>query len=462
MRFDQQFIKSVIQDALFWGQDLSDFKGVRIDSREIVPGEIFVALKGDKVDGHDYISDAIKKGAVGLIISKEKEKDLQKLDSSIVKKLFIVAVPNTREALIKLACAWRKAFEYPVVGITGSIGKTTTKEILSNILKLNNTPFIASEGNQNTEIGLAVNILRMRAEHKVAIFEMGVNKRGEMAILANMVRPTTALITTVGHSHMEGLGSITDIAAEKRDIFKYFNENNIGIANGDQPILANVSYNHPIVKFGYKMTNQVQARKIQINSDNINFILKLYKDKYKISLNTNHEGRIINSLAAASIAYLLDIPSDVIVKGLQTNVSILGRFEPAKLKTTRGFLINDCYNASPESMKAALLAFEKLESKGEKIAVLGDMLELGINSPFWHRQLGRFLRKVPSLNHVLFVGNMVQWAKDTIPVGLSFEYAPDWQMALDSLKNRLKGETVILIKGSRGVELDKLVSHLAE
>ena len=135
-------------------------------------------------------------------------------------------------------------------------------------------------------------MLQMKPEHQVAIFEMGVSKRGEMARMAALVKPTTAIITAIGHSHMEGLGSLTDIAAEKREIFKYFKESNIGIINGDMPILANISYNHPIVKFGCKTTNQVQARKIQSNNTHTHFILKLYKDRFKIILDTNHSGRV--------------------------------------------------------------------------------------------------------------------------------------------------------------------------
>lgn len=437
MLFNRQFISSVIPEAKFLGTQMQDFIGAALDSRQLKKGELFVALKGNRVDGHDFIQEAISKGAAGLIISQDKESVLKALNAETLKKLFIILVPNTREALIQLATAWRAQFSIPVIGITGSIGKTSTKEMLANIVRLSGMNSLVSEGNQNTALGLSISILRMTEAHQVAIFEMGVSKRGEMARMAALVQPTNAIITAIGHSHMEGLGSLADIANEKRDIFKYFKENNIGIINGDMPILATISYNHPIVKFGCKTTNQVQARKIQSNNTHTHFILKLYKERYKIILDTNHSGRVFNALAAAAAAYLLNISSDIIVKGIQMPLSISGRFEPTKLKAAKGILINDCYNASPESMKAALLAFEKLESKGQKIAVLGDMLELGVNSPFWHRQLGRFLRKVPSLNHVVLVGDLVKWTKATVPVGITFEHVPTWQEATDVLKKRL-------------------------
>ena len=462
MRFNQQFISSVVPEARFLGTPIQNFSGVAIDSRLIAKGELFVAIKGNHADGHDFIKEAIKKGAAGLIIQQDKENLLQKLDAAERKNLFIILVAKPQAALIQIATAWRAQVTIPIVGITGSIGKTSTKEMLANILKIQGKNYLASQGNQNTPLGVAINILRLRPEHEIALFEMGVNKRGEMARMAELVKPTTAVITTIGHSHMEGLGSLADIANEKRDIFKYFKEDNIGVVNGDIQILAQISYKHPIVKFGCKTTNQVQARKIQSNTTQTTFVLKLYKERYKITLDTNHIGRVFNAIACAAAAYLLEIDSESIVKGIQVPLSIKGRFEQTKLKKEKGILINDCYNASPESMKAALLAFEKVESKGQKIAVLGDMLELGVNSPFWHRQLGRFLRKVPSLNHVVLVGDMVKWTTATVPVGISFEHVPTWKEAIDVVKKRLDREAAILVKASSSINLSNLVTELTE
>ena len=371
-------------------------------------------------------------------------------------------VPDTKAALIKLATAWRSFFTIPIIGITGSIGKTTTKEMLANILRLHGMKCTVSQGNQNTAIGVAMNILRIKADDTVGIFEMGISKRGEMAHMAEIAKPTCGIITTIGHSHMEGLGSLGDIANEKRDIFKFFKPENIGIINGDLPLLATISYNHPVVKCGLKTTNQVQGRKIQTNNHRTTFVLKLYKERLKISLDTNHTGRVMSALACAAAAYLLNVPSETIVAGIEKQLTISGRFESTKLKAAKGILINDCYNASPESMKAALLAFEKVESKGQKIAVLGDMLELGVNTPFWHRQLGRLLRKVPSLNHVVLVGDHVKWTKATVPMGITYEHVPSWKEAIDALKKRLDREAAVLVKASNGMQLSKLVVELTE
>ena len=287
-----------------------------------------------------------------------------------------------------------------------------------------------------------------------------------MAERAALLKPTIALVTGIGHSHMEGLGSLTDIACEKRDIFKYFTESSVGIVNGDLPILSQVAYKHPVVKFGTKTSNQIQIRKMHVGDNQITFVLKIYKDKQSITLSHTHHGMVYNATAAATLAYLLDIPIKTIIDGIQIPVNVAGRFERRFLPAKKGFIINDCYGANPESTKSSLLAFNALTTKAKKILVFGDMLELGANSPFWHRQLGRFLRKISSLQHVILVGKLVNWTKRTLPINLTSDIVPSWKEAVDLLNKRLthhseSDELAILVKGSRGVELDRLVEALS-
>lgn len=462
MRFNREFIKTVLPEALFFGADFPQEVSFTVDSRALAQGDVFIALKGAKADGHDFVVEAVKNGAAGLIINNSQQECLQKLGKEVKDKLAIAVVPDTYAALLALASGWRKQFNYPVVGITGSVGKTSTKELLVHIMKLAGKKCLSSVGNKNWVVPLALAALKMRPDHDVAVFEMGISRRGEMARMAELIRPTTAIITTIGHSHMEGLGSISDIASEKRDIFKYFKEDSIGIINGDQPLLATIAYTHPIIKFGCKMTNQLQARKIQAHGAQTHLVFKLYRERFKITMPTNHSGPVMNGLAAAAAAHVIGISSDIIVKGLQTYAPMEGRFLKRTIKAQKGVLIDDCYNASPESMKAALLAFEKLEEKGQKIAVLGDMLELGVNAPFWHRQLGRFLRKVPSVHHVVFVGDNVKWAQKTMPAYVTCDIVPNWQAAVECLEKRLDKEAVVLVKGSRSIGLDNLVREVAE
>lgn len=462
MRLDEHFFKNALQEVAIVQNNFPEDMSFCIDTRKLEKGDIFVALTGAVQDGHEFIEDAVKKGAAGLIIAQAKKNCLKTISEKILSALLVVIVPDTRVALIRLAAAWRSEFKYPVVCITGSVGKTSTKETLCNIFDVYGKHYVASAGNHNTVLGLALSILHMRPEHEMAIFELGINKRGEMKELVALAKPTIALITCIGHAHMEGLGSICDIAAEKRDIFSLFKEDNIGIINGDQPLLAHVSYSHPVVKFGSKTTNQIQARKVQQGSDCVSFILKLYGRKFKILLKTNHNGAVYNTLAAVALAHLLKIPTETIITAIQMPLVVAGRFEHRSLKAGNGIMINDCYNASPESMKAALLALQKIETPAQKIAILGDMGELGINSPFWHRQLGRFLRKVPSLGRVILVGSLVEWTKKTIPVNLPIDHVANWQEAVKLLETRPPNDSLILVKGSRAMGLDNLVTTLTK
>lgn len=461
MRFDQVFLKGVIPDIEIISEIFPQEISFAVDSRQVKAGDVFVALSGAKTDGHNFIGDALENGAAGLLIASTKKHLLEPYKAQL-KNALVMAVENPTTALLKLATAWRAQFSYHVVGITGSVGKTSTKEIIRTILKGSGIECVATVSSQNTRIGIAINIFKMRSHHKVAIFEMGISRRGEMMELVRLVRPTTAIITGIGHAHMEGLGSLSDIAVEKRDIFKFFTEQSIGIINGDQTILSNVAYTHPVIKFGSKTTNQVQARKVNINGQSTTFVLKLYKEKHRITIAHAHEGSVFNALAATAVCYLLQVPSAAIIKGLQVSTQVTGRFESRPLTHFQGSLIHDCFNANPESMKAALLAFQKIETGAQKIAVLGDMLELGINAPFWHRQLGRFLRKVPSLNHLILVGDMTKWTQKTVPVTVSVDWVATWQEAAAKLESHLQKETVVLVKGSRGVALDKLVDTFTQ
>lgn len=458
MRFDKSFITKTLPEMSIAFGHFPEDATFSIDSRDVKAGDIFIALKGVDRDGHEFVIEAFKKGAAGAIIAESKKEILQKLKELDNKLVLLVRDPL--EALVQLAAAWRLQFNYPVIAITGSVGKTSTKEILSQIMSHAGKKYLVSNGNQNTRIGLALNMLRMRANHELAIFEVGISKRGEMAELAHLLRPTSAAITNIGHQHMDGLGSLNDIALEKRDVFKYFIENSIGIINGDQPILAHVSYQHPVIKFGSKTTNQIQARKMRVSGSNISFVLKIYKKKYSIVLDHPHVGAVFNVLTATAAAHWLGVSDEIIIKAIQKPCVVAGRFEERLVNDNRGTLINDCYNANPESMKAALLAFQQIETKSPKIAILGDMLGLGVNSPFWHRQVGRFLRKVPSLSKVILVGNLVSWIKKTAPVGLRVEVVTSWQEAIQKIESELEAKPSILVKGSRAIGLENLVSML--
>jgi UDP-N-acetylmuramoyl-tripeptide--D-alanyl-D-alanine ligase len=464
MCFNEHFLRGVVPAASFIANAFPEDARFSVDTRTLQPGDLFVALKGERVDGHDFLANALKAGAAGLIIDADKEALLKKCDAHLLKNKLIVTVPDTLDALCRLAAAWRQQFTMPVVAITGSVGKTTTKELVAEIVRAQGKKCLVSHANQNTKIGAALNLLLMRPEHDCAVFEVGINERGEMKEIADIVRPTMGCITYIGHSHMEGLGSLAGVAAEKRSLFHYFSPDNIGVINGDQQLLTAVSYPHPIVKFGLKSTNQIQARKVAIEDDHISCIIKLYQQKFPMTFEHMHTGMLNNALAAASIAYLLGVPSSIIIDTIKKPMIVDGRFEQRALKKYKGTLINDAYNANPESMKAALLTFSRLITPAKKIVVVGDMLELGQNSPFWHRQLGRILRKMSANHEIVLVGSLVQWTKKALPVGAKVDAVATWQEVIPVLESKLQKnpESMILVKASHGVGLQKVADALAE
>lgn len=459
MHFDEHFIRRAIPEVSLKYVNIPSDVTFSIDSRTVQKGQIFVALEGKHHDGHSFLKEVIERGVCGIMIAHSKQTLLASLDPALLENVTIITVPDTKQALITLATQWRNQFNYPVVAITGSVGKTTTKTLLSTLCTRAGIAHVASYGNQNTFIGLSLNMLNMRAHHQAAIFEIGISGCNEMAHKAQMVKPTTALITNIGHAHMEGIGSLADIAQQKRAIFSHFTPENVGVVNGDFPLLANISYKHPIVKFGLKTTNQIQARKVRYTADNtLQCILKIYGKKYTITLPTNHRGAINNILAATAMAYLLKIPEDIIISTIQESITIEGRFEKKALKKGNGLVIHDCYNANPESMKCALEAFEHIDTPAQKIAVLGDMLELGIDSDYWHRQIGRFMTKAPSVRTLVLVGSKVKELQKALPVGLTVHLVPSWQEAVDYLQHALPDNALILVKGSRGMQLQNVVN----
>ncbi|MBD3273384.1 UDP-N-acetylmuramoyl-tripeptide--D-alanyl-D-alanine ligase [Candidatus Dependentiae bacterium] len=472
MTYDLYFFKNALPNAKIktYKKDSNNFfsekkiKGFCIDSRKIQKEELFIALSGQRVDGHYYIEDVLLNGAIGLIIQKDKINLLNKINEKVLNGKIVIIVDDTLDALKQLAKNWRKGFKFPIIGITGSVGKTTTKQLLASIFKTAKISAFISFKNQNTVIGLSLNILKMRKEHKFAVFEMGISHKGEMEELANILRPDIGVITYICNAHTKGLGNLKEIINEKQKIFKYFKSDNVGIIWGDKSFLDSYYYDFPIITFGLKTKNHIQARMIKnVDSNFTKFNLKIYFKKYPVTIKSNHLGFINNILAASSIATFLKIETKFIIQGIQNYKDFEGRFERRKIKNNKGILINDSYNASPESMKAALKAFSALKNEGKKIAVLGDMLELGEKEVFWHRQIGRILSKNLDLNKIILVGKLAENIAKTMPAILKGRTTKvkDWKAAKELLDEMLlESNNQILLKASRGIGLDNIIKDL--
>ncbi|MFC1894640.1 UDP-N-acetylmuramoyl-tripeptide--D-alanyl-D-alanine ligase [Candidatus Dependentiae bacterium] len=474
MHFSQYFLKAALPDSSFEYINCSNFFlenkicGCSIDSRTIKKDELFIAIEGENFDGHDFLALALKNGASALVIKKDKKEKVDKIPQKLLLGKLLIFVDDTLQALIELAKKWRQEFDYPVVGITGSIGKTTTKEILSRILIAAKLCAYISFKNQNNIIGLCLNILKMSNKYNFAVFELGINGVGEMEKLVDILRPKNALITSINNAHTKGLGNLIGIAKEKKKIFKFFSQDNIGVVNGDQTLL-DLFYNFPVIRFGKKIKNHVQARRIRFlydekkNKSFLSFILKIYSKQKLVLLKSNHIGFINNSLAASAMATLLGVSFNDIVTGLQDYDGFENRFEYKKLKNNSGIIISDCYNACPESMKAALLAFAQLKNKGKKIAILGNMLELGKREVFWHKQVGRILGKIEDLTDLILVGKLAKHIFKTAPLDIKITTCLNWIEAKNHLDDLLKNDSsldsLILAKASRGMKLDNLVKN---
>jgi len=439
------------------------------DSRLINSGDIFCALQGSRVNGHDFVTEAVRKGARALIIDREHIDTVKTIIKKEGKDTTVLVVRDTLQALIELAKNWRQRFTYPVVAITGSLGKTTTKEIVRSIIDCAGKKACITRGNQNSIIGVCLSVLRMREDHEIAVFECGVNHQGEMSVIADIARPTLGLITNIFHAHLKGLGSLRDIAREKRAIFSHFEPNHIGIICGDDPVLAKSYYHHPVVRFGHKVKNQVQARRMKIDTrDGIHFttsfFFKMYGRIAEVKLEGNHPSVVNCALAAAAIGYYLELPFEAIVKGMSSFKGYEQRFEFKKLKNGAGTLINDCYNANPESMRAALLTVHSMKPKGIKIAVLGDMLELGEKEVFWHRQMGRALCRAMSIHTTILVGPLSKEFMTTAPLTMKCIPVATWQEGLKELEKLLKKEkdALVLMKASHAVGLSHIVDAVTE
>jgi len=437
---------------------------VSFDSRTVQPGDFFIALKGPSFDGHNFVAQALAKGACGALIHKKLADCVPLKDQTLIDEKLFIVVPDTLKAFVDLAKAWRKTLTCPVIGITGSIGKTSTKEMLRSIVQQAGLDTYVSFKNYNNIFGLCYNILRIPAKSKAVILEVGINEKGEMQELADILRPTIGLITCIAHSHLAGFNnSMHVLAEEKRRLFTYFTPQDIGIVFGDQPQLTNLCYPHPVSRFGFRAKNYVQARKITIIAHpdgtlRTQFLLKWYGNRAPVSLKTNHAGFVQNALAASTVAYFLHIPFAKVVQGLEKYEGVESRFELKKLTSGKGIIFDDCYNANPESMKAALQAFAQVPQKGIKVAILGDMLELGNKEIYWHRHIGRFISKYIEIDRIILVGALSQSMTRTLPENIGVDVVNNWEEAKKQLDIILSGQdAMVLVKASHGMHLQKLV-----
>lgn len=439
-------ILKVVPNSKIISVGKSDYNNIKVDSRSIQSGDLFLPLIGEKSDGHDYIDQAISNGATVLIVNDNK-KHLSPTDR------LVISVPDTFKALDLAARHVRNNYKGTVVGITGSVGKTTTKEMLRLILESRGG--YVSPGNQNSIVGLRLSLLGLLPEYKFAALEMGISEPGDIEDKVSVGKPDIAVITKIAHLHVQGLGGLRKIAEEKAKIFSSFSDDNVGIIPGDQEGLFK-PFSFKTVKFGLKEQSDFRA----INIHGTNFILVKGDQRVNVSLACENPSFIENALAAASVASCLGLSLDDIAEGLARFKSAERRFQRKKICLGFGELIDDTYNAGPESMKASIEAFKNLAvPNNNKIMVLGDMLELGERAGYWHRQLVKYINN-SFVDHLVLVGEEMSKLRGLLTC--SVIYAKTWKEARVEVEKLLKPNTFMLVKASRGIGLNNLVDSLAE
>ncbi|MFV0467150.1 MAG: UDP-N-acetylmuramoyl-tripeptide--D-alanyl-D-alanine ligase [Lachnospiraceae bacterium] len=385
---------TAICNGSFYGDPMQKDKtieGVVIDSRQVREGYLFIAIPGERVDGHDFISEVFDSGAMAVISEK-------RLDN--VNDPYIV-VESSTTAMAKLASFYRSQLNIPIVGITGSVGKTSTKEMIASVLK-ENFQVHKTSGNFNNEIGLPLTIFGIREEHEVAVLEMGISNFGEMTRLSEIASPNIVVITNIGYSHLEFLHDRDGVLKAKSEIFAHMDPDGTVILNGDDDKLRQIKEtpSRETVFYGLKEGNAFVSDIENKGMGGMSMTMHLFDETAKIQIPIPGKHNIYNALAAACVGNALGMSMDAIAHGISLVRTLTGRNNILKLQAMT--VMDDCYNANPVSMKAAIdvLAY----SEGRTIAILGDMAELGDNSMEHHYEIGCYLEE-SKIDLLLCTGN---------------------------------------------------------
>lgn len=427
-----------------------EINNVSIDSRTVDASTLFIAIKGDRFDAHDFVKDVEKSGAAAVMCHREVDCNLP-----------VIYVDDTKKAFVELAKNYRKSFDgLKVVGLTGSVGKTTTKEMTYEVVSRKYRA-IKTEGNLNNDIGLPKTLLRLESDTQAAVIEMGMSAFGEISLLTKTCLPDIGIITNIGVSHIEHLGSRDGILKAKLEILDGMKKGSPLILNGDNDKLSSVKNDdYKLIFFGIENENaDVRAFDIKENGSNTEFFVKAYSKIQKVTIPTVGIHNVYDALAAYAVGLLLELPTEEIAKALE-NYTPSGMRQ--RLKEVNGVkIIEDCYNASPDSQRAALNVLSDMNA-GRKIAVLGDMLELGDYSETAHREVGKYAAE-KKIDVLYAFGEQSKYIAEEAKKGVErVLWFDDKAQLAKTLTQDVKSGDCVLFKASRGMKLEEIIEKLYE
>jgi UDP-N-acetylmuramoyl-tripeptide--D-alanyl-D-alanine ligase len=430
------------------------FTAVSKDTRDIVDGSLYVAIKGERFDGHEFVEQASAAGASGVLVSELQPVQLPQ-----------ICVKDTRLALGELAAYWRQQFKGKLVGVTGSNGKTTVKEMTRSILEqaVGAEHVLSTAGNLNNDIGMPMTLLSLRQQHSFAVIEMGANHPGEIDYLTHIANPHVAVITNAGPAHLEGFGSIEKVASSKAEIYSGIVDGGTAVINADdtyagywQSVCKQLGDDKHIITFSVlDESADIYADITQTNGKTA-IQIKTPLGNAAVQLAVPGRHNVMNALAAAAVTVALGVSLDDITSGLNAFGGVSGRL--ATCFTSGGArIINDTYNANPQSLYAAMEVLAAGE--GDTWLVLGDMAELGDDKEALHRNAGEQARAL-GIKHLFATGDLARHAVESF--GEDAQFFQDRQQLIEQLEQGISGDSVVLVKGSRSMGMEQIVNALVD
>ena len=461
-----EMLLEVVGGELVAGDQSVMVNGLTTDSRRVEPGMAFVALAGERVDGHDYIAEALSCGARAAVVTGDTESIASALEAAHERDAAVVRVEDALVAIQDLASYHRNRLFCPVIGVTGSTGKTTTKDFLHNVLSLHSR-VVATEGNQNNELGVPFTILRAGADTDILVVEMAMRGLGQIEHLCEIAKPIAGLVTNVGTSHLEMLGSQEAIASAKGELVRGVPDDGRVFLNADDPIslmLADETVAE-VVTYGLKEDADVRADDIRIDEESCaSFTLHTPDGEREIHLSVPGRHNVYNALAAAAVSTYLEVSLDDVVEGLSS--AHAGEMRMQIFQSASGIhVINDAYNANPSSMRAAIETLAEMQTNGERIAVLGDMAELGSLTELAHFRIGEEIARLP-VDVLVTIGEKARRIADGARAeGMdeaSIHPCATPEEASEVLDDVVRPSDVVLVKASRVMGLERVVEGIVE